>query len=224
MSIKIDKLIRSKRRSISLEITRDARLIVRIPKYADLEDVKQFILEKEDWIQKKIAEAGVRVKKATPKRFISGEEFHYLGEKYKLLVSRAQNEANLIFNNGFYLAEEYQNKAREIFIKWYKRQAKINIPKRVQWYAAQHNLKHGKIKITSAGKRWGSCSAEGNINFTWKLILLPIRIIDYVVVHELAHLKQHNHSKKFWLEVEKMLPDYKERRKWLKKFGDEYSL
>jgi len=248
MSIKIDKLIRSRRRSVSLEITRNAQLVVRMPKYGSLRDVKRFILEKHSWIEKKLASARERIEKQALKKFADGEEYYYLGEKYKLQITNANKaSANketlphpsfanatagkqvrgrlcsyLEFNNGFYLAEGHQAQAKNIFIKWYKRQAKVNIPKRVRWYANLHKYTYRGIKITSASRRWGSCTAKENLNFTWKLMLLPIRIVDYVVAHELAHLKQPNHSKKFWAEVEKMLPDYKERRKWLKKSGEEY--
>lgn len=223
MSIKIDKLIRSKRRTISLEITRDARLVVRIPKYASLVDVKKFIMEKQTWIEEKIGEAIERVHKNAPKKFVPGEKFYYLGEKYPLEITKSQSP-KLKFNNGFYLADGNLGVAKTIFIKWYKRQAKLNISKRVQWYANLHKLEYKKIKITSASRRWGSCTTQGNINFTWKLILLPIKIMDYVVVHELAHLVHHNHSKSFWTEVAKILPDYKERRKWLKKNGEEFTI
>lgn len=223
MAIKIYKLIRSRRQNISLEITRDAQLIVRMPKFADLDHVKKFIVEKRAWIEQKIAEAKENVSYSYPRQYSEGERFYYLGEEYQLLIAESQNP-KLKFQNGFYLDKDSVKYGREIFIKWYQRQAKLNIPKRVQWFAAQNNLAFGKIKITSASRRWGSCTAQGNINFTWKLILLPLKIVDYVVVHELAHLKQHNHSKKFWAEVGAMMPDYKERRKWLKKNGDKYRL
>jgi len=228
MAIKIDKLIRSRRRSISLEVTRDARLVIRMPKYGSLRDVKRFVLEKRAWIEKKIAETSERIRKQTTKKFIDGEQFYYLGEKYELHLCRdalqCASTLKLEFNGDFYLHEESVPYAKSIFIKWYKRQAKLNIPKRVRWYAAQHGLEYGKIRITSASKRWGSCTAKNDLNFTWKLMLLPIKIVDYVVVHELAHTLQHNHSKRFWAEVERILPNYKERRKWLKKNGEEYFL
>jgi len=223
MSIKVDKLIRSKRRSISLEITRDAQLVVRMPKYGSLRDVERFVREKSAWIEQKMAEISERIAKRPVKKFVEGEEFYYLGEKYKLLIVENQNP-KLKFQNGFYLEAGNSSMAKNIFIKWYKRQAKLNIPKRVQWYATQNNLKYGKIKITSASRRWGSCSAEGNLNFTWKLMLMPISILDYVVVHELAHTVHHDHSKRFWAVVGKIIPDYREKRRWLKKNGEEFSL
>lgn len=223
MSIKIHKIIRSRRRSVSLEITRNAQLIVRMPKYASVADVKRFILEKRDWIEKKIAEASVRVNAHAPKRFVSGEGFYYLGEKYRLSITENQNP-KFKFQNGFYLSKYSHNKAKNLFINWYKKQAKINIPKRVRWFADLHHLKFAKIKITSASRRWGSCTSRGNLNFTWRLMLLPLKILDYVVAHEISHLVHHNHSKRFWAQVEKIIPDYKERRKWLKKNGDDYTI
>lgn len=228
MSIKIHKIIRSRRRSVALEITPNAQLVVRMPRYASVAEAKKFIWEKRDWIEKKLQEAGERIKKHAPKKFVAGEEFYYLGDKYKLNTISCRDEkfcvSTIQFNNGFYLSKKSLAKARKLFINWYKKQAKINIPKRVEWHANLHKLKYNQIKITSATRRWGSCTSRSNLNFTWRLILLPLKIVDYVVAHELAHLVHHNHSKKFWAQVEKMLPDYKERRKWLKKNGEEYGI
>jgi predicted metal-dependent hydrolase len=223
MTIKIHKLLRSARRSISLEITRDGRLVVRMPRYGSVTDVKRFIFQKQDWIEKKMTEASLQSKKNAPRRFVPGEQFYYLGEKYPLQLAEVHHP-KLKFQNGFFMAESNLKYGRKIFIDWYKRQAKLNISKRLRWYASMHQLKVHQIRITSASRRWGSCTSQGNINFTWKLILLPLKIMDYVVVHELAHLVHHNHSKSFWAEVGKMLPDYKERRRWLKKNGELYSL
>jgi len=221
--IKIDKLIRSARRSISLEITREGRLVVRMPRLGSLAAVKRFIFEKQEWIEQKMAEASSQVKKNAPKRFVPGEQFYYLGEKYPLQLAETHHP-KLKFQNGFFMAESNLKYGRKIFIDWYRRQAKLNIPKRVRWYAQLHHLNCHRIGITSASRRWGSCTTQGNLNFTWKLILLPLKIVDYVVVHELAHLVHHNHSKSFWAQVGKMLPDYKERRKWLKKNSEEFSI
>ena len=208
---------------MALEITRNAQLIVRMPRFASIAEVKKFIWEKRGWIEQKIAEVSVRVNSRSPKKFIAGEEFYYLGEKHPLEITKEQN-TKLKFNYKFYLPEKARYKAKSLFINWYKKQAKLNIPKRVRWYANLHKLKFASIKISSAERRFGSCTSRGNLNFTWRLILLPLRIVDYVVVHELAHLVHHNHSQRFWSQVEKMLPDYKERRKWLKKNGEKYAL
>ena len=95
------------------------------------------------------------------------------------------------------------------------------IPARVEYFARVIGVTYGKITIRNQKTRWGSCSSKGNLNFNCLLMLAPPEVLDYVVVHELCHRKQMNHSKAFWSEVEKVLPDYKEARKWLKEEGSQ---
>jgi len=111
----------------------------------------------------------------------------------------------LILKDFFYLSENYREKAREVFISWYKKEAKKILTERVEFYSKSTGLKPNSVKITSAQKRLGSCSSKGNLNFSWRLVMLPIRVIDYVVVHELAHLEEHNHSKNFWTKVKTIM-------------------
>lgn len=103
--------------------------------------------------------------------------------------------------------------------KKYREMARDKITERATYFARLMGVRYGRISIRASKTRWGSCSAGGNLNFHWKLILMPEEILDYVVVHELAHRKEMNHSPSFWAEVERILPDYKERRKWLKTYG-----
>lgn len=103
--------------------------------------------------------------------------------------------------------------------KAYRQKARERITQRTDYFAALMGVSYNRISIGAAKTRWGSCSARGNLNFHWKLILMPPQVLDYVVVHELAHRKEMNHSPRFWAEVETMLPDYKQRRKWLKENG-----
>lgn len=101
----------------------------------------------------------------------------------------------------------------------YRARARRQLEGRAAYFAERMGVSYNKISVRAAKTRWGSCSAQGNLNFHWKLILMPPEILDYVVVHELAHRKEMNHSARFWAEVEKILPDYDRRRKWLKDYG-----
>ena len=101
----------------------------------------------------------------------------------------------------------------------YRREARRRIEERAAYFAEKMGVDYGRIAIKAAKTRWGSCSAKGNLNFHWKLILMPPAVLDYVVVHELAHRIEMNHSSRFWAQVERILPDYRERRKWLKEKG-----
>ncbi len=105
---------------------------------------------------------------------------------------------------------------------WLREYARVHLGEKVQFYGNQMQVEVNRIAIKEQKTRWGSCSSKGNVNFNWKLALMPERIQDYVVVHELAHRKQMNHSKAFWQEVELVLPDYKERRQWLKEHETEF--
>lgn len=116
--------------------------------------------------------------------------------------------------------EQFKNKPKSLIDKgkiWdYKKKAKEYIPSRVKQIALENNFNYNTIKITSAKTRWGSCTSKKNLNFSYRLILVPKKVIDYVIVHELCHLREMNHSKKFWDEVWKIMPDYKKYDRWLK--------
>jgi len=101
----------------------------------------------------------------------------------------------------------------------YRKKARKQLEDRAAYYAGLMGVTYNRITVRAAKTRWGSCSARGNLNFHWKLILMPPEVLDYVVVHELAHRREMNHSSRFWAEVERIMPDYKRRRKWLKENG-----
>ena len=107
-------------------------------------------------------------------------------------------------------------------VKFYKTYAKSFLQHKTQYYAQMLGVKVNRITIKSQKTRWGSCSSKGNINYNWKIILMPEIVSDYIVVHELCHLKQMNHSKEFWMEVERIIPDYLQRKEWLRKSGNDY--
>ncbi|AEE14079.1 protein of unknown function DUF45 [Thermodesulfobium narugense DSM 14796] len=218
LDIKIEKIIRSKRKTIALLITDDATLIVKAPFGIDEKRIWEVIRKHSNWIEKKRKEIESRDPKASKKEFVNGEGFLYLGKYYKLYIVDNQ-EVPLRFENAFYLTRNYLNKAKEVFIEWYKREAFKKISERVEWYARKSNLKYNKINITNAQKRWGSCSSNGNLNFSYRLIMAPISVIDYVVVHELVHLEEKNHEKNFWVKVKTLMPDYKRHADLLKSIG-----
>ena len=213
--IKIDKIIRSKRRTIALEVARDATLIVRAPYRTPLDFIEKVVFKKRFWIKEKQEFVRDRCKKVIPKEFVSGEGFLYLGDMYKLEFVDVMNMP-IVFDSSFKIARKNYYMAKEILITWYKAQAYQKISERVNWHSSLSGLKYNKIKLSGAQKRWGSCSAKGNLNFSWRLIMAPLRVIDYVVVHELAHLEEKNHSKRFWNKIKIMLPDYEQYRDWLK--------
>ncbi|MEE1113446.1 MAG: M48 family metallopeptidase [Eubacterium sp.] len=174
------KIIRSRRRSLALEIDKNAQLIVRAPYHFSSETIRRYVAENRDWIERHLAEM------------------------------QARKEA---------LADDSSKPLSPSELQRLADQALRQIPPRLAKYAAQMGVTYGRITIRNQRTRWGSCSANGNLNFNCLLMLAPPEVLDYVIVHELAHRKQMNHSALFWNEVETVLPDYRVRRKWLKDNG-----
>lgn len=217
--MKIDQIIRSSRKTVAIIVQRDGKVIVRAPHRLPEKAILRFVNRKTNWINARLEEVQQRKAQSAPKQYVAGEMFLYLGEAYPLaLVDRAQPALTLA-DGQFNLAAHAQAKAQQAFSSWYRNQARQMFTQRVQFYAACHNLTYAKIRISSARTLWGSCSARDGLSFTWRLVMAPLPVIDYVIVHELAHLKEKNHSKRFWEEVAAMLPDYKQRLDWLKKNG-----
>jgi predicted metal-dependent hydrolase len=217
MPIEANQIIRSRRKTLALIVKPDGSLIVRAPLRTSQNTIREFIEKNTQWIQKKQAEA-LAVTSPLPRQYLSGENFLYLGTDYPLEIVRDQRTA-LHLEECFKLAEAANGHAAEAFQLWYRQRAKELLPERVELFAEQNSFQYQRIKINSARTRWGSCSAGGSLNFSWRLMMAPLDVIDYVVVHELAHTVVHNHSRKFWKKVESILPDYKECRKWLKLHG-----
>ncbi|MFH1859913.1 MAG: SprT family zinc-dependent metalloprotease [bacterium] len=218
-NIKIDQIIRSKRKTVSIEITRDARLIVRAPKATPLGFIEKFILKKRLWIQDKQKLVKEKHSQSQPKEFVNGKEFLYLGNTYRLYIVAENAPPLLLLGQEFCLLRTYLSEARQLFIDWYKQQAYEKIKERVDVYSNLFGLKYNKFSITDAQKRWGSCSAKDNLCFAWRLIMAPLYVIDYVVIHELTHIVEKNHSQKFWNKVKIIIPNFKESKKWLKEHG-----
>ena len=216
------KLIRSKRKSIALVIKPDGQLIVRAPKRVSKREINALIEKHADWIVKKQAEVLEAQKKFAPHQFVEGEAFYFLGKTYQLRFTGAKKNLVRIWGENLQVAKSVAWNAEAVIENWYKKEAWQIFNERAGFYAKKYNFNYEKLKLSSAKRRWGSCSTRGNINLTWRLVMMPPEIIDYVVVHELSHLREHNHSKAFWAQVEAILPDYKERRKWLKEKGWEY--
>lgn len=167
------RVIRSSRKTISLQITPEGALLVRCPNRMKKADIQAFVQSKEDWIQKHLKKPG------------ENSQPPFSQQELQELISHA----------------------------------KLVIQERVKYYAPIIGVSYGKITIRSQHTRWGSCSGKGNLNFNCLLMLAPRWVLDYVVVHELCHRKEMNHSARFWAQVEKVLPDYRESKKWLREKG-----
>lgn len=210
-------LIRSRRKTISIAITQDAAVVVRAPLRAPLPVIEGFVRRKREWILEKRALAQTRREAHKPREFISGEELPYLGGSLMLAFTGGMRAE--LLGGTLELPRSKAGEAGRLIAKWYAERAIEFIGARVQVYAARTGIRPSSVSVTGARRRWGSCSAQGRLNFAWRLIMAPPDVIDYVVVHELAHIEHHNHSRAFWARVGEIMPDYAVKRKWLKDNG-----
>ena len=207
-----DVLIRSNRKTLAISIDRFGRLIVRAPNNCGRERIFAFIKEKEGWILRQKAKmqgAGMRL----PPENLDGYEFLVLGKMRKIVLTddskiRLDEERGLL-----YLP---QKNTRRRLVAWLKENAERIFTKVTEQKAREMGISYTSVSIGSAKKRWGSCNSNGEIHFTFRLLYAPKEVVEYVIVHELAHIRQMNHSKLFWAEVEKYCADWKNRRAWLK--------
>jgi predicted metal-dependent hydrolase len=213
--IEVSEIIRSRRRTIAVEVHEDASVTVRAPGWVSMKFIKKFIDEKKAWILKKQEEARESIRRRPVRNFEEGEEFFYLGKTYKLRLVGDQRQP-LTLNRHFMLSERYSDKGREVFTDWYREEAERIIPKRAGIVSAMSGLEYKRLNITHARRRWGSCNESGNINFSMFLVMAPLRVIDYVVAHEISHLSELNHSENFWGMVGSLIPDYEAQKRWLK--------
>ena len=166
-------IIKSNRKTISIQIQPDSKVIVRAPKRMRIEEISRFVESKAGWIEKHLSNR----------------------------------------------TEQNQQKLTDQELKTLREKARALVTERVRFYAPLIGVTYNQIAIRAQHTRWGSCSSKGNLNFNCLLALVPPEVLDYIVVHELCHLKELNHSDRFWNEVAKTLPDYKTRKKWLKDNG-----
>jgi predicted metal-dependent hydrolase len=218
MSILIDNLVRSRRKTVALVVEPDGSLTVRAPLHLPDVKIHQFIESHHDWIIRHQTRARA-TRPAPVKRFVEGETFLYLGKPYPLAFVPSQRSSLVFTGTVFRMAESALPKAQEAFERWYKTQANLLLSERVLTFTKLHGFKFTKMRISSARTRWGSCSSTGTLSFTFRLVMAPPEVVDYVVLHELVHTRVRNHSKMFWARLAELMPVYKVHVAWLKKNG-----
>lgn len=227
---KVDyNLIRSKRKTLGIIVDPEQGLVVRSPETLTCKVIKATLQSKSDWILRKLE----YIKKIKPepaaKEFMSGEKLPYLGKYYRLniiekstmaddqiKVKKKENSFKIYTSPALRDTKYYREFIRKGLIHWYRYNANIEIKLRIGIYRYKIGVMSAKVKVKKQKKRWGSCTGEGNIYINWRIIMAPMSIVDYIVVHELAHLKHKNHSPEFWQLVEAIIPDYKEKQQWLR--------
>ena len=211
------------RKTLGLTVDRDGTLVISAPRGCDQVVLERFVREKRFWLYTKLAEKESLRKPVANKEFVTGEGFPYLGRNYRLLLVDESNVPLKLEAGRFRLRRASAPEGRHHFIEWYTAHAKRWLTERAARFAPRVGADHARVEVRDLGFRWGSCGRAGTVNFHWATILLPASVVEYVVVHELVHLKERHHTPEFWLRVERALPDYERRKEWIAEHGMKFA-
>ena len=239
-------LLRSRRKTASIYIERDGKVSVLVPEKLTARQVEDILESKRKWIYQSLAEWQDLNANRIQRDYVNGEGFLYLGRSYRLKLVSDLPEP-LMLKDGYFLMQASRGceppdcssihqgthvprspksmplgsapDADSVFREFYRAKGAVRIPPRVAYFQTKMGVKSKSIKIMDLKHRWASCTASGKLNFHWKCMMAPLTVIDYIVVHELAHLIHSNHSAAFWNELDKVLPDFQERKTWLRDNG-----
>ena len=218
------EVVRSRRKTADIVIERNGSVLVRAPEEVAPERIEDIVKSKRYWIYRNLAEWRDLNATRVVREYRNGEGFLYLGRSCRLLLVAGQEQPLLLKNGRFCLQRVLVDRgevpaAKAAFRDYYIAQGLDRLTQRVQYYAPKIGVAPRRIGVRELGHRWASCSPAGDLAFHWKCMMAPPTIIDYIVVHELCHFHQMDHTQAFWNEVDKVLPNYRERKEWLRKNG-----
>lgn len=210
----------SKRRKLTITVERDRRVIVHAPMTTPEAKIHEIVETKRLWIYEKLhhPQKYRELPHAPGKELVSGESALYLGRHYRIEVVKS-DLPEIRFAQRFYIPASYVQKRKTVLREWYIQKAHEKILPRVRQSASRLGVTFNKAKIVDNRYRWGSCTVKNNVNFNWRLIKAPMFVIDYVIVHELAHLLEANHTPRFWNIVRSQTTTMDKARQWLKENG-----
>ncbi len=213
------QIIRSRRRSIGLEITSDARLVIRAPHWVATNVIRDIVRRKREWIDQKTREAGNRLCARRPLQALcEGDTLLYLGKEYPVIF-KDQLFQPVVFDNAFLILRPFSSYVRTVIQRWYKDEALRFFSQRVAYFCEISGLRSSRLALSNARGRWGSCTSTGSVRLNWRLLMAPAPVIDYVIAHEIAHLSCLDHSRRFWSTVAVLCPGYRGYRSWLRQNG-----
>jgi predicted metal-dependent hydrolase len=220
--VEIEKTER--RKTVSIFIERNGAVKALAPITASDEIIEAAIKSKAYQIFQKLAKWKELNQGKVKREYVNGQSFLYLGRNYRLQITENQ-EAPLKISGGFFqLDAKYLFKAEKCFKDFYHEKGLQKIQERMKLIAEKFQTKPTSVKVMELRNRWASCTPKNGLNFHWKCVMAPVSVLDYIITHEMVHLKHPNHSPEFWNELDKKMPDYREHENWLKRYGVKMSL
>ena len=212
------------RRTTDIVIERDGCVTVRPPARMTPDQVDKTVLSRRHWIYRNLAEWRDLNATRVVREWVNGESFLYLGSAYRLLLVAEQDEPLKLKDGRFCLLRSVVEQggktgAQDAFRDFYIARGTARLVQRVNHFASRVDVQPGTLQVKELGYRWASSLPGGDLHFHWKCLMAPSKITDYIVVHELCHMRHRDHSDLFWNEVDKVMPDYRERKEWLRQRG-----
>lgn len=217
------------RETLSIAVDPEEGVIVTAPEDVSEEKIKDCVKDRAGWIIEKQEEIKEISKPPLDKEFLSGEKLQYLGRRYRLKLIREEDIENISVSlkKGKFFVNIPENldgaKRRKVvrnnLLRWYYEHAEDKLKERVGKYKDQVGVEPKSVKVKHQQKRWGSCTKNKDLLYNWRIIMAPMSIVDYVVVHELCHLREKNHTDRFWRMLKSVIPDYEDRKEWLRVNG-----
>lgn len=221
----------ARRTTVGITVDRDGELRIDAPTDCPDATISQIAHDRRLWVYQKLAEKALLSHPTVVKEFVDGEGFPYLGRSHRLTLvdppAPAGGEVRppLQLRQGrFQMRRDALPRAREHFIDWYGAHARLWLDSRIKLWAERIGVQPTRVAIRDLGYRWGSCGSGGGLNFHWRCMMLPPRIIDYLIAHELVHLHEPRHDPAFWGRLRRAMPDYEARQRWLAAEGGRFDL
>jgi len=216
----VAEIVRSSRRKTAAIKIKKGKVFVIVPECLTMAAIESLVDKKHRWIKEKLAIQN-EIIDIKPKEFISGESFSYLGKNHPLKIESGLYPVIKLHQDELVVSVrdktvDNSQAIKQLLFKWYKQQAESELRDKTERYSSIIGVNPSSVTIKSFKSRWGSCSIAGGIQYNWKIIIAPDRIVNYVVIHELCHILHHNHSPAFWKAVEKYCHDYRDCSAWLK--------
>jgi len=209
----------ARRRALEITVDRGGGLILSAPPDVSDGRLREFAQRKRMWVYRQLARREALGRESPRKMFVDGEGFAYLGRNYRLRLVTDSDAAVKLVGGRFVMPEALAPGGREHLIRWYCDRAKPWLWARVNDHADRMEVSPVGLRVQDLGYRWGSCGKGNWLYFHWKTVLLPAQIAEYVVVHEMAHLREPHHTPDFWRRVERVMPDFGSRQDWLRRHG-----
>lgn len=222
-----------RKRTIALIIEPGTDLTILAPATAEASRIEAVARRRAGWILRKLADIRESARAQHPHEFVDGESLTYLGRQYRLRVSYAAiGKPSCKLRGGwlevaapaFVPTRDRQRTVAQAVQDWYRTQARSRLMTRANIWSERLGIAFGRLLVASPAKRWGSCDAANNIRINWRIMMAPLSLVDYVVAHELCHIKHRNHSDEFWRLLASIMPDCERRRAALRKLGARYSV